>query len=193
MASLATLPPISSLPTADDDTLRSVLDTLFEPSAELHSLAIPGIRDTIISFTSYASLVEHVGFLMFQLTESPTSSDVRAKLHRILGSHPRLGAKKVDSALSRAEQAHLNTSTSSGDSRGREEETAKLQELNEEYEACFPGLRYVVFVNGRSREVVMRDMRERIDRGDIVAEEREVIQAMVDIALDRAKKLQNTN
>ncbi|KAI2615238.1 Oxo-4-hydroxy-4-carboxy-5-ureidoimidazoline decarboxylase [Hypoxylon sp. NC1633] len=189
MSSPTTLPPVPSLLSADDETIKSVLDMLFEPSADLHALAVPAIRENSPS-PSYELLIKHVGDLMFHLAGSSTSPDVRANLHGILGSHPRLGEKKVDSAQSRAEQAHLNASGGSGN---KEEETAKLKALNEEYEARFPGLRYVVFVNGRSRPVVMQNMRERIDRGDIRAEEREAIQAMVDIALDRAKKLHTTN
>jgi 2-oxo-4-hydroxy-4-carboxy--5-ureidoimidazoline (OHCU) decarboxylase len=50
-----------------------------------------------------------------------------------------------------------------------------LGELNAEYEARFPGLRYVVWVNGRGREEVMADMRRRIERGDLREEEREGI------------------
>ena len=99
-----------------------------------------------------------------------------------MGSHPRLGAKKVESAQSQAAQAQLNT--------GGKEEAAKLRALNDEYEAKFPGLRYVVFVNGRSRPVIMENMRMRIDRGDGEEEEREAVRAMVDIAKDRARKLQ---
>jgi len=41
-----------------------------------------------------------------------------------------------------------------------------LQRLNEEYEQKFPGLRYVVFVNGRDRDVIMNDMRTRIESGE---------------------------
>lgn len=37
--------------------------------------------------------------------------------------------------------------------------------LNEEYEKKFPGLRFVVFVNGRGRGEIMEIMRERIARG----------------------------
>ncbi|KAI1277721.1 Oxo-4-hydroxy-4-carboxy-5-ureidoimidazoline decarboxylase [Xylaria sp. FL0933] len=227
MAATPNLPPISSLPTADEETLKSVLDTLFEPSPEIHAIAIPVIQrrkripanpgltaelapppvpphtssslssapPTIpdeTPFTSYASLIQHIGTLLHQLaisssfssSSSPSSSPAREKLHAILGSHPRLGAKKVDSAQSRAEQAQLNT----GDAAGADE-AERLAALNREYEERFPGLRYVVFVNGRSRDVIMEDMRRRIDRGDTRAEEREGIQAMVDIALDRAKKL----
>ncbi|KAI0382784.1 Oxo-4-hydroxy-4-carboxy-5-ureidoimidazoline decarboxylase [Hypomontagnella monticulosa] len=186
---MTSLPPVASLKAANDETIKSVLDALFEPSEDLHALAIPPIHE-FSPFASYTTLIEHVGSLMFQLAHSSTSPDARAKLHGILGSHPRLGEKKVDSAQSRAEQAHLNASDNSSD---KEEEAAKLKALNEEYEARFPGLRYVVFVNGRSRPVVRQNMRERIDRGDIRAEELEAIQAMVDIALDRAKKLQATS
>ncbi|KAI0544318.1 Oxo-4-hydroxy-4-carboxy-5-ureidoimidazoline decarboxylase [Xylaria curta] len=199
------LPPISSLPTADEEVIKAVLDTLFEPSPELHALAIPAIQQkrripanpgltadlpvsstaTIpddVPFTSYAALIQHVGLLLHQLATPPSS---RERLHSILGSHPRLGAKKVDSAQSRAEQAQLNATTVN--------EAERLAALNREYEARFPGLRYVVFVNGRGRDVIMEDMRRRIDRGDIRAEEREGIQAMVDIALDRAGKLGSTS
>ncbi|KAI0854974.1 Oxo-4-hydroxy-4-carboxy-5-ureidoimidazoline decarboxylase [Xylaria cubensis] len=207
------LPPISSLPTADEETIKSVLDTLFEPSPEIHALAVPAIQQkrripanpgltadlsvplhsstTIpddIPFTSYADLIRHVGLLLHQLATPPFSSSSRERLHSILGSHPRLGAKKVDSAQSRAEQAQLNMATT-GDG---VDEAERLAALNREYEARFPGLRYVVFVNGRGRDVIMEDMRRRIDRGDIRSEEREGIQAMVDIALDRAGKLGST-
>lgn len=41
-----------------------------------------------------------------------------------------------------------------------------LGELNEEYERVFPGLRFVVWVNGRGRGEIMGIMRERIARGD---------------------------
>lgn len=64
-----------------------------------------------------------------------------------------------------------------------------------------------VFVNGRPRPTIMEDMRARIDRGRIDAERQEAIQvsssrpmmlnlpthiqqAMCDIAIDRAVKLQ---
>jgi len=115
------------------------------------------------------------------LSESPSTSDTEW-LDKILGAHPRLGEKKVDSAQSQAEQAQLNT-------RG-EEEATKLRNLNAEYEKTFPGLKYVVFVDGRSRSIIMENMRSRIDRGDIKLERAEAIKAMCDIAADRAVKLQ---
>lgn len=204
------LPPISTLSTADDATLKSVLDLLFEPSSTLHELCIPRLRDQVREAPqssptlTYAALIQDVGSLLSSLaSQSQSQQSSRATLHAILGSHPRLGEKKVASALSRAEQAQLNaTSTSPSPSSStaaaeeqRQEEAAAaaerqlLADLNAEYEAHFPGLRYVVFVNGRARPAILANMRERIARGDAAAEEREAIAAMVDIALDRARKL----
>ncbi|KAK6080781.1 OHCU decarboxylase [Seiridium cupressi] len=202
---MSTLPPISELSSSPIKIQLQALDLLFEPSTELHTLALPALKSkrsrpssgtsasappppgpsqspgSEPAFDSYASLIQHIGSLLQQLAHSEEPS-ARQKLHGVLGSHPRLGAKKVDSAQSQAEQASLNA--------GAAEEGEKLKTLNEEYEAKFPGLRYVVFVNGRSRPVIMENMRQRIDRGDIKEEEQEAIRAMVDIALDRAKKLQ---
>ena len=100
-------------------------------------------------------------------------------LLEILSAHPRLGAKKVESAQSQAEQRSL----------GGKEERETLERLNEEYEEQFPGLRYVVFVNGRSRDEIMEDMRRRIDSGTQEGEVRAASDAMCDIAVDRAAKL----
>jgi len=56
---------------------------------------------------------------------------------------------------------------------------AELARLNEAYEAKFPGLRFVVFVNGRGRGEIMTIMRERIERGDWEAERDGAIEASV--------------
>lgn len=129
---------------------------------------------------------------------SPTDRDI---LVGILGSHPRLGQPKTAAAggsaehlseLSKKEQANLNT--------GAAEQAEKLRALNAEYEKKFPGLRFVyvllvllyglfitgllivllhgnrTFVNNRSRDVIMEEMRQRIDRGDFEKETEEVIQ-----------------
>jgi hypothetical protein len=189
------LPAITSLPTLSDTALTSTLDLLFEPSSDLHTLALPTMRT--ISFASYEELITTIRDVLLAVaatvsstsSTSPSSSslapsdEAKAPLLRILSAHPRLGEKKVDSAQSRAEQANLRQG---GDS---EEVLEELRRLNREYEERFPGLRYVVFVNGRGRGEVMEDMRRRIERGDYAAEEREAIKAMCDIAKDRARKL----
>lgn len=166
--SVSALPDIASLSSLPDETLMSVLDLLFEPSADLHTLAIPTVRS--ITFASYPELIDTLRDELLSIAQDlhQENPDARKPLHAILGSHPRLGDKKVDSAQSAAEQAQLHAGGGHG-------EAERLAALNREYEEAFPGLRYVVFVNGRSRDVVMQNMRFRIDRGDMRAEEREAI------------------
>ncbi|KAJ6119674.1 hypothetical protein N7523_003954 [Penicillium sp. IBT 18751x] len=180
---MSDLPSLASLPQQPQETQLRVLDTLFEPSPELHQLMMPVLAGQ--SFTSYASLIDAVGGRMSALSavNSPTDRNV---LFGILGSHPRLGRAPANpehlSELSKKEQAQLND--------GAEEQAEKLRALNAEYEAQFPGLRFVTFVNGRTRDVIMEEMRQRIDRADTEREITETIQAMCDIAKDRVRKLQ---
>lgn len=163
-----TLPDVTTLASLPRATLTSVLDLLFEPSDELHALAIPTLQS--ITFTSYPELIDTLRdqLLVIAKTVHPAPAGRRSLLS-ILGSHPRLGANKVESPQSAAEQASLASDQSDEVGAGR------LAALNDEYEARFPGLRFVVFVNGRPRDAIMQDMRRRIDRGDSAAEETEAI------------------
>ncbi|OJD24009.1 hypothetical protein ACJ73_04637 [Blastomyces percursus] len=190
---MPSLPRISSIPSLPKATQTQILDTLFESSTDLHALALPLLANQ--TFSSYQSLISAVGARMTALSATNSSKD-REVLHGILGAHPRLGEKKQEnlSELSRREQAGLNASKGEEDDESvkqkGEEERAELKRLNSVYEEKYPGLRYVVFVNGRSRDVIMQDMRRRIERGDVEKEKEEIIQAMCDIAIDRAQKLQ---
>lgn len=166
------LPPVETLRELEERKIEEVLDLLFEPSKSFHSLLIPEIKKST-SLNSYSDLVSLAKRCLDSL---PKDSSI---LLSILSSHPRLGAKKVDSAQSQNEQKSL----------GNEIERRELEKLNEEYETQFPGLRYVVFVNGRSREVIMRDMRGRIERSTREEEILKASEAMCDIAVDRARKL----
>ncbi|KXG47377.1 Oxo-4-hydroxy-4-carboxy-5-ureidoimidazoline decarboxylase [Penicillium griseofulvum] len=166
---MADLPPPSTIPSLPQETQLRVLDTLFEPSPELHKLMIPVLANQ--TFSSYTNLIDAVGGRMSALSapNSPTDRDV---LFGILGSHPRLGRAPANpehlSELSKKEQAQLNE--------GAEEQAEKLRALNAEYEEKFPGLRFVTFVNGRSRDVIMVEMRQRIDRANAEKEIEETIQ-----------------
>lgn len=100
-----------------------------------------------------------------------------AKVDEIISAHPRLGpSRDTLSAHSTSEQRSL----------GSPEEAAQLVDLNRRYEAVF-GFRFVVFVNGRSREAIMAEMEQRM-ANDALAERRAALMAMCDIALDRAKE-----
>ena len=179
------LPPISTLLSLPAQTRAQILDLLFEPCPALHTLALPLTSPTSATvgssttepFASYDDLIIAVGTSLNALVESTSSSD-RQWLDTILAAHPRLGEKKVDSALSSAEQAAMAAASASQESTSKadaEEEAEELARLNDEYEAAFPGLRYVVFVAGRPRGVITEDMRARIRRGDGEMERREAI------------------
>ncbi len=166
-----TLPDISGVSSLPDESLTTVLDLLFEPNLDLHALALPTMRS--ITFPSYTDLIEAIHDELVK-TQGGAQTDLAARkmLLSILGSHPRLGEKKVHSAQSTAEQAQLRTDEDGG-------EAQQLTELNVEYEETFPGLRYVVFVNGRPREVIMGNMKQRIARGNVALEETEAIQVNI--------------
>ncbi|KXH44639.1 OHCU decarboxylase [Colletotrichum nymphaeae SA-01] len=158
---MASLPDVNSLNSLPVEQQAKVLDALFEPSPAIHAFLLPSISTT--SFQSYDEFINQAQKIFEALTADPTK---KAQLHSIIGSHPRLGAKKVESAQSAAEQAQLQ----SGDA-------TELAALNAEYEEKFPGLRYVVFVNGRGRPEIMENMRARISRDDLALEELAAIQA----------------
>ena len=175
MASPA-LPAIDQLSKLPSGVQGAVLDTLFEPSEDLRRLIVPIMQDH--SFGDYAELIALVkSHLETLLRESRQLS----LLDSILRCHPRLGEKKVDSAQSRAEQAQLQSQD--------EGEAQELAQANRDYETAFPGLRYVVFVNGRSRSNLVEEIRLRIQRHEFRQERIDAIQAICDIAGDRAQKL----
>ncbi len=149
-----TLPPISTLPTQPASTRAAVLDLLFEPCTQLHTLSVSTLHDK--SFASYDELAAAVGAQLIELFESGLKSD-QDWLDVILNAHPRLGEKKVESELSRLEQAAMNRDGSGGveaggglggaggssEAEAAEAEAEKLRRLNVQYEAVFEGLRYV--------------------------------------------------
>ena len=171
------LPQIQDVPSASQAERAAILDSLFEPSQSLRLLCNPLLRDNV--YPSYEALTDAVQLELVKLAKSTSDYD-KDKLTKILSSHARLGEKKVESAQSQAEQAQLNSPN--------ETETAKLAKMNDLYEKTFTALRYVAFVAGRSRSLILQDMERRIDRGEFDAEKIEAINAMRDIALDRAHK-----
>jgi OHCU decarboxylase len=217
MTSTSKLPPATSLPSLPEKDIEDILDKLFEPSKTLHRLVVPAVKaqnggitgrrgiETGTNpdvpgdsekdlFSTYDSLIDYVGKQVnalsmlgslgeFSSSAKPEQSDDQKALYSILGAHPRLGAKKA------AAESLSDSSKSEQAGFGEGSEAELLKGLNEEYESKFPGLRYVVFVNGRPRTEIMQNMKTRIERGDFEAEVQEGIEAMCDIAKDRASKL----
>jgi len=172
------LPAAHTVPTLSTRKHTEILSALFEPCPALNTLALDYLAAG--PFESYDDLIGIVYGLLADLNGSKTAKNTEWLL-KILAAHPRLGAKKVESELSAGEQASLATVNA--------EEEEALKRLNEEYEKKFPGMRYIAFVNGRSRQIIIKDMERRISRWDFEAEKEEAIKAMCDIARDRANKL----
>ncbi|KAL1837312.1 hypothetical protein VTJ49DRAFT_4034 [Mycothermus thermophilus] len=219
LPSLRALRALSATSPERDAALLSALDILFEPSATLHSVALPVLNVGLFTPGDGAAAEEdgpddkleremewyerlvvilrsRLGEIAEEAARGEGDGEGRRVLHAILGSHPRLGRKPLPtqgssnegaeeeklSALSAVEQGHLRGSGSgsgsgSGEAEEEEEERKKKEEeelarLNAEYEKRFPGLRYVTWVNGRPRSVILADMRERIAEGSLEEEER---------------------
>ena len=153
---MTALPQVSTLQSLSTLERATVLDILFEPSTQLHTLSVTTLQEQ--TFSTYEDLVDSVASQLASLRQSRLESD-HQWLDRILAAHPRLGEKKVESALSRGEQAGLQSATSD------DEELSQLRQLNSEFEGVYGGLQYVIFVNGRGRPEIMEDMRKRIKQG----------------------------
>jgi len=162
------LPAISTVPSLSTPELAAILDHLFEPCVPLHTLSVDLLRDE--TFSSYDDAIASVGVQLSDLADSHSTSDTRW-LESILGAHPRLGEKKIESAQSQSEQTQLASD--------QEACVSELAELNASYERTFPGLRYVVFVDGRDRSTILNDMKARIERGDLRLERAEAIKVRI--------------
>jgi hypothetical protein len=142
-----TLPPILSLPSLSASDQLQALDTLFEPSTELHALVQPVL--SAHTFSTYDQLIDAIQSQFSALAAKSTASAEKQTLYGILGSHPRLGAPSPAaqanlSELSRKEQANLNSSNNTTtDGPSAADLAAQLASLNKEYEETYPGLRYV--------------------------------------------------
>ncbi|CAK9437830.1 uncharacterized protein LODBEIA_P22080 [Lodderomyces beijingensis] len=183
------LPPIEEFQAQTPEQQKQTFDNLFEPCSSLSWFIQTYVLNRPRTFTTYGDFIELVrsellDFLeMQEFAKSRTNREVSPLVAEIIAAHPRLGVPKTTSLSehSSAEQKNLGG--------GSDEMRQRLVELNAQYEARFPGLRYVVFVNGRGRDEIMEDMRRRIERGSIELEREVAFNAICDIALDRARKL----
>lgn len=179
------LPLIKEFRALSLEEQKEVIDHLFEPCDSLNWF----IQSFIIR-KKYESYPEFINLVRYELEilvhrngffAVRNGFEANSLINDIISAHPRLGAPKTTklSEHSAEEQRKL----------GGEEMQKRLAELNEKYEKTFPGLRYVVFVNGRSRDEIIVNMEDRIKRNNIELEKKEAFDAMCDIALDRAAKL----
>ena len=159
MSSQPILPPVSEIYASGDVShngpLARAFTTLFEPSSTLFEFLVPSVTAIIANPRSHVPRRTYnalIDIAISELNEWPHGQQAD-----FVGGHPRIGEIKGLSALSASEQAAHATPP---------EILVRLSELNEEYERRYPGLRYITFVNGRSRKMIMEEMEEKLGIDD---------------------------
>lgn len=137
-----------------EKALKDVLVALFEHSDVLAQHLLPELlatkRDNPLVY--HFSDIESVLDRSMEIIRS-WDQELRA---RFIGGHPRIGETKNLSVLSSKEQ-------SGGTSQPTPPEVlARLAHLNACYEHLYPGLRYITFVNGRSRAVIAEEIEDKL-------------------------------
>ncbi|KAF8478250.1 Oxo-4-hydroxy-4-carboxy-5-ureidoimidazoline decarboxylase [Gautieria morchelliformis] len=141
MATIPSFSDVLSSPGTLESPLARALSTLFEPSAVLLEKLVPELASQSLSITTYSSLID-----LAVTTISSWDTHTRAAF---IAAHPRIGEVGNLSHLSRQEQAAKATPP---------DVLARLAQLNAMYERRYPGLRYITFVNGRSRAEIRDEM-----------------------------------
>ena len=131
---------------AKRSALNSIVSILFERSPVLDEHLVPELASQPTSFASYTDLIDRSATIIRSWPSTLQSS--------FISGHPRIGEQdpKQLSVLSASEQARYVTP-------GWVVE--RLGWLNGVYEGKYEGLRYVTFVDGRTRREVMEEM-ERV-------------------------------
>ena len=141
------LPPLNDLhndaPDGGLSALRKVVSTLFEHSPVLDDHLVPKLASISSAITSYTDLVDRSAAIIQSWPPILQST--------FISGHPRIGEQNPAqlSALSVSEQARYYTPPWV---------IERLGWLNGVYEGRYEGLRYITFVNGRTRKEVMEEM-----------------------------------
>jgi len=146
-ASPVQLPSLDEIHGATEDdgwsVLKKVVSTLFEHSPVLDENLVPELASSSSTFTSYIDLIDHSTTIITAWPPTLKST--------FISGHPRIGEQnpKQLSVLSASEQARYSTPPWV---------IERLGWLNGVYEGRYHGLRYITFVNGRTRKEVMEEM-----------------------------------
>ncbi|KAG6891238.1 hypothetical protein C0995_008490 [Termitomyces sp. Mi166 len=154
MSDLPALSEISHSASGPNSPLAQSLSILFEHSTVLISRLEPQLTkffsdSEATPLPSYSELIDKALGLI-------ASWDLSLQSQFISG-HPRIGETKNLSSLSAKEQGGRT-----GVDPTPPEVLARLSHLNACYEARYPGLRYITFVNGRSRQAIAEEMEDKL-------------------------------
>ena len=145
---LVNLPSLEEIQSASNDglsALKKIVSTLFEHSPVLDDHLVPKLAPS--TSTSYTNIVDRSAVIIKSWPPNLRSS--------FISGHPRIGEQNPAqlSALSAAEQERYYTP---------KWVIERLGWLNAVYERRYEGLRYITFVNGRTRTEVMEEMESRL-------------------------------
>ncbi|KAF8075025.1 Oxo-4-hydroxy-4-carboxy-5-ureidoimidazoline decarboxylase [Lyophyllum atratum] len=153
MASLPALSAIQNNVSGPDSPLAKFLSILFEHSPVLISTLEPQLTSTLSEATAPSSYSE-----LIDLSLSAIASWDQSLQSQFITGHPRIGETKNLSSLSTKEQG----AAIPGVTPTPPEVLDRLAHLNACYEARYPGLRYITFVNGRSRKAIAEEMEGKL-------------------------------
>jgi len=174
----APLPPIEILDRISAGIFAATMAPLFEGA--------PRFLGRLANARPFGSLDE-----LFERARRIAHAMPGAEQLELIDAHPRLGAPPASvSALSFVEQGYDREAAEAAAHDAmteRDHVAAELDRLNAAYEDRF-GFRYCVFVGGRSRAELLPGMAAALD-ADRAAEMRRAIDAVIDIARDRAARL----
>ena len=147
---MASLPTLQEIQAGSSNALAVALEILFERSPVLINTLEPQLR----AILNLSPLLESYTQLVDSALAQITSWDLSAQ-SRFISGHPRIGERKNLSKLSAKEQ-------DSGVNLTSPEVLARLAHLNAYYEVRYPGLRYITFVNGRTRLAIAEEMEDML-------------------------------
>ncbi|THH02672.1 hypothetical protein EW026_g189 [Hermanssonia centrifuga] len=145
---MSSLPLFSAVLASSSDPgspLAQALVILFEPSTTLYTHLLPQLAQHLPSanVAAYNDLID-ASLHVISLWDDVLKAE-------FIAGHPRIGEMQNLSHLSSKEQAAVATPP---------EVLARLKYLNAYYEYRYPGLRYITFVNGRSRAMIKEEMED---------------------------------
>lgn len=153
MVTLPTLSDIQTYPSSPRSPLATSLEILFEHCPILNTKLEPqlhAILQTAPKLESYTELI-HIALTEIQRW------DLRSQAESV-GGHPRIGETKNLSKLSASEQGALDLQNPTPS-----EVLSRLAHLNTLYEVKYPGLRYITFVNARTRAEIVKEMEDMLN------------------------------
>lgn len=153
MTTIPTLSALSNNSSGPDSPLVQSLAILFEHSSVLISTLEPQLTKTLSDGTGLSSYSE----LIDKALEAIASWD-QSLQSKFISGHPRIGETKNLSTLSAKEQSAARPGVTSTPP----EVLVRLVHLNSCYEARYPGLRYITFVNGRTRQAIAEEMEDML-------------------------------